>query len=187
MKHNLLKSFTSWIAGLSPREKFICGLAIAGSFAYFIIYLPAISLQEHLAENERTLLVRQHALEELQGLLGRYIELTGRLEKVQSTFDESQMTYEQVTAEIDRIAKAALEGDECELGKRSSSTLPKGYQKQDFVLKCKNLTTKHLVKLLFDLENDKNPLFVGKVQVSRRGRGGKLQGTIEISTIGKQA
>ena len=98
------------------------------------------------------------------------------------------MTFEQVTKELDKIVKDSIGNDNYDLKKKSSAPTEFGleYEKQDFSLRLRSLSLEQLVKLLYQLEHGKSPLFLSKVDIVKSAKAGEFTTTMEIYSIKKQ-
>lgn len=182
---SVIRRIIGWYANLHHRERGliiftgICLLATA-------VYLVIDEVQEYVAETERMLIVRSRDLEELPRLLRRYRTLRGRLEKVQATFAASQLTFEEVTSQLDEIVRESIGSDNYDLKKGGSPTqIGFEYEKQEFTVNVKSLTLEQVTKLLYQLEQGESPLFLGNVDIIMSSRDDTFNATLEIFSIRK--
>ena len=120
--------------------------------------------------------------------MSRYNHLKAKLDTVQKSFQEAQMTFEEVTAQIDKIIKSSL-GDDAQYDfkkPKSPTKLGLDYEKQEFSLKIKSAELQQIVKLLFALEQGNSTLFLGKIDLRRAGRSNAYSTTLEIFSVRKQ-
>ncbi|MCB0325728.1 MAG: type II secretion system protein M [Bdellovibrionales bacterium] len=179
----LKKVRTSYLA-LSARERLL--VTVAGvSLALTGMYLGVESLQEHIAETRRLVTVRSRNLEELAGVLRRHQTLSARLGKLQTTFAEAQLTFEQVTKQLDTIVRESIGSDNYDLKVgRSPEQVGFEYEKQEFTLRVKSLSLEQVVKLLHRLEQGESPLFLGKADLVKENDR-QFGATLEIFSIRK--
>jgi len=185
-KHSFTRRLSTWFLALSQREKMMVAIAVLVIVIY-TMSLPASYLMEYLTDNERMIQQRKVQLRQLESSLERYRQLEERLNKLQTNFARSQMTYEQVTQEIDQIVKKSIGKDDYEL-KRSHDPTPFGldFSRQDFTLRLKSVSLEQLVSLLFNIEQGHNPLFVGKVDIAATGgHSHTFSVALDISSISK--
>lgn len=181
-----LRKLSSWFTKLSPRERMlvlVAGVGVTG----FLLFMTGEAFVEQLDDYERITAVRTQAYRDISMLLPRYQNLSQRLEKLKASFAESQMTFAQVTAGLEKIVRTAL-GDEInyDLDKsRKAEPFGEEFEKQDIVLKVKSITLDQLVRLLYELEHGDTPLFMGKVDLRTNKRDKTFQAQLEITTIGK--
>jgi len=151
-----------------------------------ISYLAIESALTSFAQNERILNVRKSQLQGIVESGSRYKDLNNRLSLLQSSFAESEMTFEQVTLELDNIVKDSIGSNDYELKKgRAPKELGFDYEKQQFSLKVTAVELDESIKLLHNLENSKSPFLIGKVDFKRYGRKDKFSVNIEIYSIRK--
>jgi len=181
------KKIALHFSSLNPRERslVIIGAVIAFALA---IYFPYSWISGYVQETNRLSIVRKRDLNDVNSLLNRYNHLKGKLDTVQKSFKEAQMTFEEVTKEIDTIIKSSL-GDDASYDfkkPKSPSKLGLDYEKQEFSLKIKSATLNQIVKLLFALEQGNRPLFLGKIDLRRVSRTNSYSTTLEIFSVRKQ-
>lgn len=173
----------SWFSALTQREKIFVVIAVGAVVGYGVT-IPATALMEELDEMSVLVETRKDHHKDVVRLARRYRQLNHRLKKLKATFDESQMTFEQVTADLDRIVKTSIGNDNYDLKKsHAAEELGLEYEKQDFTLNVKSLTLDQLVKLLHELEQGESPLFLGKVDISTGVKSDQLRATLEIASI----
>ena len=112
--------------------------------------------------------------------------LNNRLEKLKESFSQSEMSFEEVTVELDNIVKKSIGSNNYELKKgRAPQELGFDYEKQQFSLKVNTIDLEQSVKLLHNLEDSKSPLLLGKVDFKRYGGKDKFSVSVEIYSIRK--
>lgn len=168
---------------LNSRERLIVMFTI-GALALAGIMFVYNSIQEQIEDNQRIALIRKHALDELSPKLGKYEQLKFRLEEMRDSLSKSQLTFEQLTAELDKIIRTSIGSGDYDL-KRSGVPLALGdeFERQEFTLNIHKLTLDQLTTLLYKLEKDNGAITVGKVDVRKVGRRDKLRSTFEIFSI----
>lgn len=179
------RKLSAWFASLTHREKTLVVITSV-ALGLYAITIPVGTLQEHIDETRRQAVVRARALEEVSHYSRRLSSLDSKLEKLKQSLEQSKMTFEQVTANLDSIVSESIGSRNYNLNKSGKpEALGEEFEKQDFVLKVNSLTLEQLVKLLFELEKGKSPLFLGNVDVSQ-GRGDSFRATLEIASIGSR-
>ncbi len=179
------KRVTLWYLALASREKVIVCVAgiclvVAG------IYQMGVSLDDYIKTNHRKVTVRRAQLDEIDKILKRYVTLKSRQDNLQKTFAQSEMSFEQVTAQLDRIVREAMGNDNYDLKKsRTPTAFGFEYEKQEFTLNIKSLAIDQLVKLLHRLEQGERPLFLSKIDIVRSAVSGDYSATLEIFSIAK--
>ncbi|MCB0346544.1 MAG: hypothetical protein KDD66_15605 [Bdellovibrionales bacterium] len=180
-----LRKVNAWFTALTQREKTLV-LITAAALGIYATTVPVSALQEHIDETKRQAVVREHALEEVTHYSKRLSSLDSKLSKLKTSLEQSKMTFEQVTANLDSIVSNAIGSRNYNLNKSGQpEALGDEFEKQDFVLKIDALTLEQLVKLLFELEQGKSPLFLGNVDVSQ-GRGDTFRATLDIASVGSR-
>ena len=130
-------------------------------------------------------IVRSNHIQQLEPLLNRHKFLNSRLSKVQNTLQNSELSFEQVTEELDKIIKESIGSNIYDLKKsRSTSEMGFEFEKQELKLNVKSLTLDQVVKLLSRIENGKAPLFLGKVDI-KKSRKKDFDANFEIFSIKK--
>ncbi len=179
----LFERFNTWIQGLSARERYLV-FGAGGLVAFFVLSVPVTAVRDYMVSLEGLTQIRSDELRGIHERLKIYSRLNARYETLRQTFAKADMTYEQVTQDIDRMVKDAINSDNYDLRARPVSALGTGYEKQEFNLKIKSLTVEQLVKLLTSLEGQERPLFLGKLDVEKTDPK-TITATLEISSIRK--
>lgn len=175
---------TSVIA-LSVRERLI----LAG-VALVVVFLAGQSaveaVQDQIDATRRLVGARTQQLKDLDKVLAHYLSLVERRDNLQETYAHSQMSFEQVTNELDRIVRTAIASDNYEL-KKPNPPKPFGfeYEKQDFSLIIKSLNIQQLVTLLHEIEHGSRPIFLSKVDITKSLTGIDFGAVLEIYSIAK--
>ena len=179
------RKMTQGFLSLSQRERVILSLA-AVALLFVAGQEVASSVENSIDETRRQVQVRTQQLKDLERALTRYTSLKQRRDTLQASFAQSQMSFEQVTNELDRIVRTAIGSDNYELKKPNPPT-PFGfeYEKQDFTLIIKTLSLQQLVTLLHEIEHGARPLYLSKVDVTKALAGTDFGAVIEIYSIAK--
>lgn len=174
----------TWFQSLSSRERLIVGVTSISVFLY-IAWLPFASVISLFEDRELHLTQRTRVYNQMGENLNRYFQLNEKLQRLQSTFKNSQMTFEDVTRELDQIIRKAVGSADYELDKnRTPSALGGNYVKQIFTVKIKEINLTQLVSLLYSLEHGQSPLFLGKIDITRTNQDKSFLATMEIYSIG---
>lgn len=177
----------SWFLGLSARERTLVG----GVFAVLLVFAvagPLSLLHRHFSVSDEQIQSRTRELADIGSYLKRYSQLRGAVQQLESSYDRSQMTFEQVTNELDRIVKESVGNDNYELKRNPSSRLVgEALELQGFTLRIRALTLEQLVVLLHTIENGRSPLYLNRVDVVRDpGNKAILSSTLELTTVGRR-
>lgn len=173
--------------GLSPRERLIVGAA-AVLLLVTIFYIPITAFSSYEEDTVQRTEARARELEQINKIAARYKTLNERLAHLKDTFAQSQMTFEEVTSQLDKVVKDTIGSDDYNLSKtRSPSQLGFEYEKQDFTLKINSLKFDQLIRLLYSLEQGDSPLFLGKVDIAKQQTGDLFTATLEIFSVRKTA
>lgn len=187
------RKIRQWLGSLNARERVIVSLALISALGC-AIYLPAKSLHEHYLQEQALIESRKDDLKLLKASLSKLQLLNKRLERVQQSYNDATMTFEEVTTQIDKLVRASIGSGDYEPKLRGSpSELGMGFEKQEFTLNVKSLSLEQLVKLLHSIEQSDNPLFLGKVDIrklSSRGRNqspqAQFSATLEVFSVRRQ-
>ena len=187
MKKVWLRKVSSWFIALNARERMLVSL-LGIVFVVFLLALPAVKLSELLEENARLADARNGNYKELGMLVDRYRVLDSRLGRIRSSFEQSQMTLEQVYSELDRIIKESIGSTNYDPPKKgqSSESLGLEFEKQEYSLNIRQATLQQLVKLLYELEQGKQPFFIGKVDILPGSAEGTFTANIDIGSVSKK-
>lgn len=174
-----------WYWSLSQSEKVI--VSITGAcLVVFGIYQAGLAIEDYISVNNRALAARKTQLENIEKTLKRYLVLKNRQENLQKTFAKSEMTFEQVTAQLDHIVRDSMGNDNYDLKKsRTPTAFGFEYEKQEFTVNIRTLSMDQLVKLLYQLEQGERPLFLSKLDIIRSSTGNEYGATLEIYSIAK--
>jgi exonuclease VII small subunit len=110
------RKMTQGFLSLSQRERVILSLA-AVALLFVAGQEVASSVENSIDETRRQVQVRTQQLKDLERALTRYTSLKQRRDTLQASFAQSQMSFEQVTNELDRIVRTAIGSDNYELKK----------------------------------------------------------------------
>lgn len=168
---------------LQPRERLAIVAAVVGCLL-FACYLAIEAVSAQIASTTRLSATRQEHLEQLYALAQRYKTLDTRLEKAQTTFAESQLTFEEVTSQLDSIVRQSIGSSKYDLDRgRALTPIGLDYQKQEFTLKVTSLSLEQVIDLLYRLEHGESPLLLGKVDLFQSGRDKTFSATLEIFSV----
>jgi hypothetical protein len=182
-----LEQIGAWFSKLSSRERILV-LLTGVSLLFTASFLLYQTLEESIAETRRKSIVRTRDLKELGRLANRYNDLKVRLERLQTTFSAAQLSFEEVTKKIDVIVQQSIGSNTYELKRgRTPEQIGFEYEKQQFTLKVESLGLPQLVQLLYKLEQGDNPLFLGKVDISKSTRDDSFAATLEIFSVRKNS
>ena len=182
----LLDNLNSWFLRLNKREKLMlsfCGACIL----VFGAYSALLEIQDTLGENERLLSRRTEQLGTLSKALKRYVTLKARLQKIQQTFAKSQMSFKELTDQLDKVLRQNIGANNTYDLKKGGSPSQIGfdYEKQLFTVNVRSLNLEQITKLLFQLEHGDSPLYLGKVDLVKSQGDGSFSATLEIFSIQK--
>ncbi len=179
-----IKRVSTWSRQLSARERSGLFLALV-CMALVAVYSGVKAFRSKLDDQERLVQSRLSQLEQLPKALNRYKRFDTRLKKLQSTFAQSELTFEQAFNELDKIVQTSVGKVEYDPRKGAVTPLGLEYQKQEFTLKLRGISIEQVVKLLYQLEHGDRPLFLGKVDILRAPSDGTFSATLEIFSIRK--
>lgn len=170
---------------LNPRQ-WLRFLMMIVAIAAVSLYFAGTEILENMDDTPRLIAARTGDLDTLGRTLNRYQNLKSRMEAIETSFKESQMTFEQVTEELDKVVKESIGSSEYDLKKiRTPSSIGLSYEKQEFTLNIKSLTLEQLVRLLHRLENGDRPLFLGKVDINKPTGNSAFGATLEVFSVRK--
>ncbi len=179
------KKISAQFSKFSTREKTLVS-AVGVGFVIFI-FLNLISFFSEIQDTQQRLVsARRNQLNELITVAQRYTTLSSKKEALQKKFSNSQMTFDQVSIEVDKIINESIGDEKYELTKPNAPS-PFGFEfeKQDFKLSIRNINMEQLVKLLYKIENGGKPLYLSKLEINRNSSSTSLAAVLEIYSIGK--
>lgn len=180
-----LKKFQHWYNHARPTERNLVNAILLIVIA-MLIYTPVSAFNTYVENNERNITRRKYDLERIDSSAQRYTDLQGRFNKIKKTFEESQMTLGELTAELEKIVSTSLSNENYELTRAGApSKMGLDFEKQQFILKVRSLSLEELVKLLHQLEQGKSPLLLGKVDILKSTSDNEFSATLEIFSISK--
>lgn len=180
-----IRRFNIWFNRLSSREGTMILVAVVSLLVYGA-FSAVETIQEELADTDRLVKVRQQNLEDLGQVASRYKTLKTRLTRLQESFSKSEMTFEEVTSQIDAIVRKSIGSDDYDLKKgRTPSQIGFEYEKQQFTLKVNSLSLEEVVRLLYNLEQGESPLILGKVDLRKLPRKEEFSTSLEIFSVRK--
>ena len=181
------KKTTGWYFSLTHRERVIVGAAAIGGFGY-LIWMSLTVVQTKWYVPQTTLEARKREMMDIGSALHRYSQLSDRVKTLEAKYAESQMSFEQVAVELDKIVKDSIGSDNYEWKRNPAGrAIGTSLEQQDFTLQVRSLTLEQLVSLLYKLEHGGAALYLGKLEVNRAaGAAGSLTATLEVSSIGKR-
>lgn len=180
----IFRKALAYFNGLSLREKLLVGSA-AAVIAIMLIAWPIRAFRNYLHDTEIYIQQRKNDFQNLSQYTQRYRERSQRLSALSATFSKSQMTFEEVTAALDRVVKESIGNDSYDLkrGNTSPEDVSSDYEKQDFTLNIRSLTLEQMIKLLYEIEHGKRPLFLSKVDIRKDVGEGKFSAVLEIGSV----
>lgn len=185
MADGLKQKIMNAAGNMSPAETTRVGMMII-AVVLVGLYLGWGEIEESLGETPRLIQARTSDLETLGRTLTRYQILRGRMDSIENSFKASQMTFEQVTEELDKVVKETIGSSEYDLKKiPNPSKIGLSYEKQQFTVNIKSLTLDQLVRLLHRLENGDRPLFLGKVDINKPAGNSAFTATLEVFSVRK--
>ena len=175
-----------WFQRLSTREQRLVAISF-GAIVVYLLFLLVAPLFEGGDTTELQISRLKQQQREIAILARKYNSLKANRDSLQEVFIRSQLSFEQVSQELDKIIRNTIGSDNYDL-KRSSSTgeFGLGFKRQDFVVTVKSLNQSQLVALLNHLDRREKPIFLTKVDLTRNtGTEPSISATMEIFTIGK--
>jgi septal ring factor EnvC (AmiA/AmiB activator) len=180
-----IRRITIWFNRLSSRESSLILFASLALLAYGL-YSAVEMIGEDIEDTKRLVTVRKQNLDELSQVASRYKTLKTRLTRLQESFSKSEMTFEEVTSQIDAIVRKSIGSDDYDLKKgRTPTQIGFEYEKQQFTLKVNSLTLEDVVRLLYNLEQGESPLILGKVDLRKLPRKQEFTTSLEIFSVRK--
>lgn len=181
--NKLFKKSINNFETLSQREKIATSVILVGVIGA-LIYFPIVFSIDQTSKLRKSKNRKQEELNEVSSKIARYSSLDEKLKTVEKTFDKAELSFEQVTNEVDRIIKTALSKDfKYDIKKLSVSRLGAEHEKQKYNLVLGELDLQKMVKLLYNFEPGKTPLFVGKITMNRVPRKDRFKTSMEIFSI----
>ena len=182
---NFNKKIASQLETLSPRERVIVGisaLALLITLAYFAISYSLESTRIKAAKKT----VRQGDLAEIHYLLKQHSQLEKKLSAVEEAFSNAEMSFEQITSEVDKFVKQSLGSDVKYDFKRkgqNATSLGDEFEKMTYILSLNSITLDQTVKFLYNFEQGKSSLTMGKVNMRRNSSQDSFQTTFDIFSV----
>ena len=193
---NFIQNLLSAFHARPKRER----LLIVGAISAILIWLAIEALQGSISNfggQQSKIVDRTRDLAKLQFSVAKYNKLSSRLANLEKTYANSELSVEQVYAEVESIVKGAL------ANKNPSDKGPttEGYelrsvgaivsisetvQQQGYSLKLKALSLNQLVDLLYRLEQGKAPLFLGRLEIAKGSQPGIFSANLELSSLRKK-
>jgi len=181
----IYKKTSAWFVGAKQSER-LSALLLGFTLIGVLIYFPVDSLNSYLDQVSVETVNRRLELEQVNRLLGQYKTLNSRLDRLKSSFDESLMTFEEVTTAIDQIVKQSIGSDSYSLQKLGNpSELGFDYEKQDFQITIRKTNLEQVVKLLYNIEQGERPLFLGNVNLTKALNKDEFVATLKIFSVRK--
>ncbi len=184
---NLSRKAMNSYFGLKSSEKILVGAAAVFMLVILLQYFAGI-VQARVFDSKQLLATRKNQLQDVGFILKRYVSLHRYREELQTTYAKSQMTFEEVSNELDRIVRDAIGNDNYEV-KKPHPPEPFGfeYEKQEFSLTVRSLSLDQLTKLLYQIEQGEKPIFLSKVDIKKSPSGTDYGASLEIYSISKTA
>ncbi len=184
---SLREMLNAWFARLSQRERGLVSICLASIFV-FGIYSASMKVHEYIVDTQLQLTRRTAQLEDLSRIIKRYVTLNARLERIHQTFAQSQMSFKEVTDQLDKVLRQNIGSNTYDLKKGGSPTqIGFEYEKQLFTVNVHALSLEQVTKRHFQLEHGDSPLFLGKVDLLKSSADNTFSATLEIFSIQKSA
>jgi len=173
-------------------------LLLVGALGAVVIWLMLEGIQgsaSSIGGQQAKIDERAREVASLQYAVAKYSKLSARLQSLEKTYANSELSVEQVYSEVENIVKAAL-ADSAKGG--SAGQIAQGYelrsvgtivaisdtvQQQGYSLKLKSLSLTQLVDLLYRLEQGKAPLFLGRLELTKGSQPGIFSANLELSSL----
>lgn len=184
----ILRKVSTWFSARTKNEKLLLGVTTAFIVCFTLIQTVG-SVFDYIDENKRFIQIRKTQLVQTMNLLNKFHELNTRLTTLQTTFAELQLSFEEVIVEVDRVVKESIGSATYSPPTRVGEAQPLGneFERQDYRLKIQALTLDQLVKLLYNLERGKTPLFLGKVVLTKDlYKPGEFKADLEFTSVGRK-
>lgn len=185
MKPNSIKSLLAHFSTLKKSERMLV-LSVGVLLFAYLITIPFTAVADYAKKSEIMLKRRTQDLEQVTELARKYQLLNSRFERLRTTFDESQISFRDVTANLDKIVRKSIGSDNYDL-KRTRGTESPGsdFEQLGFSLTVKSLNLNQLVLLLYSLEQGESPIFLKKVSLAKSTRSNEFRAVLDIFSIGK--
>jgi len=168
---------------LSLRERWLVILAFVGLGLWGATEMYSVA-QASQESSEVEIARRSAQLRTLSVALQRYRVLSAKVRSIEETYAKSELSVEQVFTELDKVLKGIIGSDPYDLRPTNVVTsLGSQAEQQSFVLRIRSITLEQLVKLLYELEQGKVPLSLGKLDLTKGSQPGNFAATLEISSI----
>jgi len=153
--------------------------------AAYVVIKPTQAFLDYIDSSKLRVEQRKLQLVEITDKLNRYQQLKQRLTGIKATFEKSQLSFESVTRELDKMMKDIVGTNDYTLSVGGSPlTVGEQFERQDFSLNVRGLTAKQIVDLLYNLQEGETPLFLGKVDLVKSSGKDSFNATLEIFSVG---
>ncbi len=179
------KKIIAQFEALNPRERLVVGLSFFGLLGVLVYFGVSYSLEStRIKAAKKT--VRQGDLAEIHYLLKQHAQLEKKLNAVEEAFSNAEMSFEQITSEVDKFVKKSLGADVKYDFKRrgqNATSLGDEFEKMTYVLSLNSITLDQTVKFLYNFEQGKSSLTMGKVQMARNSSQDSFRTTFDIFSV----
>lgn len=167
---------------LSSREQTIVSVALCALVVYCGWWFVS-SVVDETQDIRLQVTRRQQSLLEVNSLLQRYAKLYPRLESVTASYAKSELSFEQVTTELDKVIRNSVGTDAYDLKKMRNPVNIGEFDKQEFTVNIRSITLEQLIKTLYQLQHGGTPLFLGKIKIDGAPNSDKVSATLEVYSI----
>jgi hypothetical protein len=165
------------------RERLLVGGAVLVVFGWLLLE-GGQSVVGSFGSSDAALDARVSEINSLERTVSDYIKLASRLASLERSYASSEMSVEQVYAEVENVVREALGNDGYELRPSGANvSISDTAEQQVYALKLRALSLKQLVDLLYKLEQGKAPLFLGRLEVNKGTQQGIFSANLELSSI----
>ena len=183
-----LSEITSWVSTawerLNKREKTIAGAMIA-AIPPFLLFLIISEYASYIDDQQIAIEERTQELKKIIDISNRYQGLQKHYAELKNSFAEAQVTAQQVYTNLDNIVKKSVGAEKYDIKSKGEATeIGIDYQKQEYQLKIPSLSLDQLVKLLYEIEQGKSPLFLKKIDITSKPNN-TFEATLEIYSVRK--
>jgi len=186
---SLTSIITKWYKKLTLRERRLL-LVLGVGFVIIILWITTSWILESKSKLHQSVAQSKSTLSQVLTLAERLQGLENRLTELSTLYMNSSLSYEELTAALDRIIKDKIGSNAYTLNRSSSydkndeeSSIGNSFRLQKFTIKINEISLEQAVSLLNALESGPPRMFIQRADLSKARNNESLSLSLEVASI----
>lgn len=186
---SLSTTIARWHKKLTLREKRLLLLLVIG-FLIIMLWIATSWIFESKSKLHQSVAQSKNTLSQVLALSERLRGLENRLTELSTLYLNSSLSYEELTAALDRIIKDKIGSNSYTLNRSSSydknddeSSIGNSFRLQKFTIKITEISLEQAISLLNALETGPPRMFIQRADLSKARNNESLSLSLEVASI----